>query len=200
MTSTITLTLEQYFKDFAASMNWIMGECLDIDKAYFSSDASTKVSALGSGSDGASYDTKFTKTVYTNAIGFIEQVNKLFSNQTVTTGDYLTNIDQVIYANAASPIVLSPATENLANRLKVLCQSALTQFVIAKNILNLYNNSDLSVMVSGSPGARVVYGANMNVTQLTQGITLVEQFKKLINNEAVATSLYSANVAIWLSL
>lgn len=197
MPNLVTLTLEDKFKSFATSMNWIMNEALNIDKSYFSTDASTLVGALPSGTSGASLDTKLTKSQYQNGIGFVEQLNNFFSNSAVTTGDYLTNIEQLIYGNAASPTLLSAATESLANRMVTLASSALTQFNIAKDILNAYNNSGLGVLVSGGSGSTIVYGANHNITQLTQGITLVEQFKKLVNNESVATGLYSANVAIW---
>lgn len=195
--NNVTVQLENDLKAFADNLSWVMQEALDIHKAYFSSDASTLVGALASGTSGASLDTKLTKSQYQNAIGFVEQINNFFSNASVTTGDYLTNIEQVIYGNAASPARLSDAAESLANRIKVLCQSCLTHFNTSKGILDGYNNSELSVIVAGTSGARIVYGATMSVTQLTQGITLVEQFKKMINNQAVSTGLYSANVAIW---
>ena len=196
--NNIALTLEDLFKDFANGLSWIQNEAKDIEKAYFSSDASGLVSALGSGTDGASLATKLTKTQYQNGIGFIQQLINFFDNSAVTTGDYLTNIEQVKYGNAATPAFLSDATEDIANRLKVLCDSCLTHFLKSKDIKDKYDNSELSVLVAGLTAGRIIYGANMNNGQLTSGITLVEQFKKMINNEAVTTGLYSANVAIWL--
>ncbi len=198
--NSITLVLEGEFKSFATNLQWIMQEAIDVDKAYFATDASTLVGALGSSTSGASLDTKLTKGQYQNYIGFMEQLKNFFGNSAVSTGDYLTNIDQAIYGNAAAPAKLSDATESLANRMKVHAQSCLTNFLKAKTLLDLYNNSELGVIVAGCTGAREVFGANMNVTQLIQGITLVEQFKKLINNESVAQNLYSANVAIWQSI
>lgn len=198
--NNITQVLENEFQSFAVNLQWIMQEAADIDKAYFATDASTLVSALASGTSGASLDTKLTKAQYQNYIGFVEQLANFFGNSSVTTGDYLNTIDNAIYGNAAVPAKLSDAAESIANRIKVHAQSCLTNFLKAKYLLDLYNNSELSVIIAGCTGARVVYGADMNVTQLTQGITLVEQFKKAVNNEAVATSLYSANVAIWLSI
>lgn len=196
----ITSTLEGSFRSFALNMNWVMTEAKDIDSAYFATDASSLVGALASGSTAASLATKLTKSQYQNGIGFIEQVNAFFGNSPVTTGDYLNTIDNLIYGNAATPALVSDAAESLANRLKVLAQACLTHFNTARDLMDLFNNSELSVVVAGCTGARTVFGANMNVTQLTQGITLVEQFKKLINNEAVTTGLYSANVAIWRSI
>jgi len=195
--SNITLNLQGSFQSFAENSNWMMNEASDVYASYWATDANVLVSALPSGTSGASLNTKFTKTVYQNSLGFVEQMNKFFSNSAVTTGDYLSNIENVIYANAGTPAIISPATESLADRMKVLCEASLSLFKTAKDILNAYNNSELSVIVAGCSGSRVVYGAAMNVTQLIQGITLVEQFKKMINNEAVTTGLYSANVAIW---
>ncbi len=198
--NNVTLTLENEFKSFAVNLQWVMQEAADINKAYFATDASALVSGLANSTDGASLDTKLTKAQYVNYITFLGQIANFFGNAAVSTGDYLSTIDQVIYGNAAAPAKLSDATESLANRIKVHAQSCLTHFLTAKKLLDIYNNSELTVVVSGCTGARMVFGANMDVTELTQGITLVEQFKKLINNEAVATSLYSANVAIWISL
>jgi hypothetical protein len=195
--NNITSVLQGEFKSFAINLAWVMQEAADIDKAYFATDASTLVGALSSGTSAASLDTKLTKAQYVNYIGFVEQLANFFGNSAVTTGDYLTNIDQVIYGNAATPAKLSDATESIANRMKVHAQACLTHFLKAKYLMDLYSNSELSVIVAGCTGARMVYGADMNVTQLTQGITLVEQFKKMINNESVVTGLYSANVAVW---
>lgn len=195
-----TSEIEGMFKSFASNLSWVMTEAYDIHKAYFATDASTLVGALATGSSGASLDTKLTKNQYINMIGFVDQLKNFFGNAAVTPGDYLTNIDQVIYGNAASPAMLSAATESIATRLKVLAQSCLDLFNTSKSIMDFYSNSEIGVLVSGLSGARVVYGATMNATQLTQGITVVEQYKKLINNETVAQGLYSANVAIWKAL
>lgn len=195
--NTITTTLEGSFKTFANNLSWVMNEAKDINAAYFATDASTLVGALASGTSGASLDTKLTKSQYQNAIGFVQQLGNFFDNAAVTTGDYLNTLDNTIYGNASAPAKLSDAAESLANRLKVLTQACLSHFLTAKDTLALYYNSELSVVVAGCSGGLRVFGADMNVTQLIQGITLVEQFKKLINNEAVATSAYGVNVAIW---
>ena len=196
----LTLTFENKVKAFAAAMAWQNTEAQDIEKAYFASDASSLVAALPTGGSGASLDTKLTKDQYQSAIGFAQQVKAFFANSAVSTGDYLTNIEQVIYGNAVAPAKLSDAAEDIANRLNVFCRSALTQYQTALGIIDFYGNSELSVLVAGLSGGRICYGASMNATQLTQGITLVEQYKKMIGNESVATGLYSANVAIWLNI
>jgi hypothetical protein len=198
--NSVTANLEGGFKQLANNLSWLMNEAIEIDAAYFATNASTVVSALSTSTDGASLDTKLTKAQYQNGIGLIEQFKNFFGNSAVTTGDYRNNVDNLIYGAAASPAKLSDAAESLANRLVVLANSAMTQFLMAQDLLGTYYNSSLSVVIGGCPGAMIMYGANCTVTQFTQGITLVEQFKKMINNEAVATSAYSANVAIWRSL
>lgn len=193
----VTKVIEDGFRQFASDMSWVMNEAKDIEKAYFATDASTLVSALALDTDGASNATKLTKAQYVNAIGFIQQLKNFFDNSAVTQGDYLTNIQQVKYGNAAVPATLSAATEDVANRLKVLCDACLTHFLTAKDLKDLYDNSELSVLVAGLSAGRKIYGANMNNSELTTGITLVEQYKKMINNEAVTQGLYSATIAIW---
>lgn len=198
--NSVTLSLENNFKQFADNLSWIMAEATEIDAAYFATNASTLVSALATSSDGASLDTKLTKGQYQNGIGFIEQLKNFFGNSAVTTGDYRNNIDNLIYGSAASPAKLSDASEALANRLVVIANSCMTNFLAAQEILGAYYNSSLSVVVAGCPSAMIMYGASCTVTQFIQGVTLVEQFKKMINNESVATSQYSDNVNIWKSL
>lgn len=199
--NNITKILEAEFKDFAEKLSWIMLEAADIVKANSATDASTLVAALATNATGASLATKLTKAQYQNYIGgYLAQLANFFGGSAVSTGDYMSNVDQVIYGNAATPAYVSDATESIANRLKVHAQASLTQFLKAKYIIDLYNNSELSVIVAGCTGARKVYGADHNVTQLTQGITMVLQYKYLINNEAVGTAAYSANVAVWRSL
>ena len=196
--NNVTAQMEAAIKDFTTGFNWIQGEVKDIYKAYFSTDASTLVSALASGTDGASLTTKLTKTQYTNAITLIEQLKNFFDNASVTQADYWTTLQQVKYGNAAEPAQLSAATEDIANRIKVLFDSLLAHFAMAKDILSQYSNSEMSVLVANLDADRTIYGASMNNEQLGQGVTLVEQFKKMINNEAVTAGLYSDNLAVWL--
>lgn len=196
----LTQKIEADFKQFASDLSWIMNEAKDIEKAYFSSDASGLVLGLANDTDGASLDTKLTKIQYSNAIGFTQQLKNFFDNAAVATGDYLSTIQNVKYGGAAAPAQLSDATEDIANRLKTLMDSCLTQFLKAKDIQDFYNNSELSVLVAGLSAGRTIYGATMNNSQLTTGITLVEQYRKMINNEAVTSGLYSASIAIWKSI
>lgn len=198
--NNIALNLEGSIKAFAENLSWMQREVADIYKAYFATDATTLVGALATGASGASLASKLTKSQYQAGITFVEQMTRFFGNQSITTADYLGTIEAILYGNAASPARLSDAAEDIADRMKVACGLCLGYFNSAKDILDTYSNSELSVLVSGLAGSRIIYGANMNATQLGQGITLIEQYKKLINNEAVSTGSYGTNVAIWRSI
>lgn len=195
--NTVTIDLENAFKSFATNLNWVMNEAKDIHTTYFATDASTLINALATSGTGASLDTKLTKAQYTNGIGFLEQLNNFFGNAAVTQGDYMNTLQNLIYGNAASPAKVSDAAESLANRMKVLAASCVSHFLSAKDLLGIFNNSELAEVIANISGARIVYGANMSVTQMTAGITLVEQYKKLINNEVVATGDYGVTIAQW---
>ena len=148
MPNLVTLTIEVKFKEFAEGLALISTEAKDIEKAYFASDASTLVGALATGTTAASLDTKLTKTQYQNGITFIQQLGDFFGNVAVSQADYLTTIEQVIYGNASSPAIVSDAAENLANRLKTLFDSCLDHFKKSEEILAIYDNSELSVLVA----------------------------------------------------
>ena len=197
---SLTQQFQDQTKDFFNGMAWIQKEAFDIEKAYSSSDAQSTVTGLGSGTDAATLATKLTKDQYTNAIGFLLQLQNFFDNSAVTTGDYLGVIDQVIYGNAATPTFLTDATESIGNRLRELCDSALEHYNKALELKDFYDASEFSVLVAGLSGGRRIYGATMNNTQLTQGITVIEQYKNMISNTSVTAGLYSQNVSVWVTL
>lgn len=44
---------------------------------------------------------------------------------------------------------------------------------------------------------RVIPGSDRTKSELEAGVTLVEQFKKLLNNETAIQADYSATLAMW---
>lgn len=189
--------LQARLKYFAEKMESVSIEASDIYAAYFASGANVSVDALASSTTAATVSTRLTKGEYQNGITLIGQINNFFGNIAVSQAGYLTTVESVLYGSAASPAFVSDAVEDIGARIKLLFSTVLLQFNDAKNILSIYNNSELSVLASGLTAYRVIYGADMTNSQMSLGVTLVEQFKKLINNEDVAQGAYSNNVAIW---
>lgn len=200
MSNKITELLQAKFKTFAKNMTQVIDKTTFINKAYFSTDASTSVLALVAGTDGASLNTKLTKTEYISGITLVEELVDFFNNGAVTTGDYLSTLMGLTYGSAAVAANLSDATEDIADRMVALASDLFEYYDEATLIKDLYDNSDLSVLVANANAGTVVYGASMTVSDLNSAITLVEQFLKIFNNEAVNQALYSDTVATWQSI
>lgn len=201
--SALSQQFEDGMKELAAGLHWIDQESEDLYKAFISTSAQSDVSGVSNATDPASLATKLTKAQYENGIGFVLQLIAFFAGDTFSQGDYLNVIENVKYGAATSSagVPLSDAAEDCANRLKTLCDSALSHYQLAGRLKDLYDTSELSVVVGGMTGGRRVYGASMNVTQLTQGITLIEKYRLLLANGDIGTEAeYGVNVAVWTSL
>lgn len=195
MSNQVALKFQSSFYNFSVSLNNMMIESADIEKLYFSG-ASTQLAAL-TDPDPATTATKLTKLEISNGIGFCQQLNKFFNNVAVTTGDYLAVIEPILYGNDPKSTPLSVEVEAIGNRLYLLCQDALTNFNTAKNLYTTYWSNEIGNAVGALTSSTVFYGIDATVGDLINAITLSEQYKKLINNEAVATSDYKSIIAKW---
>jgi hypothetical protein len=189
--------LEQSIRTVATSLSLMQNEAPDIIKAYFSTDASTLVGALSSGTDGATVSSRLSKTDFINGINFATQLDAFFQNQAVAQGDYLQTVQVIINANSAPVNPLSPAVEAIGLRLVALSQNAIELFKQTKNILKLYSASELSLAVDAIGNTTVIFGGDSTKSKFINGITLVEQFKKILNAEVVLTGDYATSVLQW---
>lgn len=184
-------------KSFMDGMLWLKETSKCIYDAYWDTDASTLVPALASGVSGATVESSLTKDEFVNGITFIEDLVDLFSNGAVSQADYLGTCNKLQYGSASITVPLSNATEALGTRLQTLGINCIGYYHDARNILNFYTNNELGDMISSLDAQRIVPGSDMTVSDLNAGITLVEQYKKMINNEVVSQALYEATVATW---
>jgi hypothetical protein len=182
---------------FMSNMLWLKEECLGIYNAYWDTDANTSVSGLASGSTGATVESKLTKDEYTGGITFVEDLDDFFTNSAVTQTDYLATCNKLKYGSANITTEVSNATEALGTRLQTLGTNCTEYYRNARDILNFYTNNELGDLISSLDNERVVPGSEMTVDDLSSGIALVEQFKKMMNNESVTTASYEATIAKW---
>ena len=90
---------------------------------------------------------------------------------------------------------MSVATEAMGDRLYQLALDCLQLFKDAQDILDIYNQNEIVDMVTYFDDHRTIWGSDMKRYELSAAMVLVEQFKKMINNEAVTQALYSATIA-----
>jgi len=197
MTIVTTKKVQIDIKTLMEGMLWLKEESRGIYNAYWDTDASTLVPALSTGTTGATVSSNLTKDEYIAGIGFVEDLDDFFSNSAVTQTDYLQTCNKLRYGSASISTEVSNATESLGARLQTLGINCIGYFRSARDILNFYTNNELGDLISSLDSHRVVPGSAMTVDDLNSGITLVEQFKKMINNEVVTTALYEATVAKW---
>jgi hypothetical protein len=193
----LSLELETELKAFATSLKAVWIEAEDIFKEYFSTDATTLVSALATDGTAATVSTKLTKAVLISGITFVTDLKDFFTNAAVSQTDYLATIQTILYGSASLGSPLSPAVESVGTRLYNLCATCLTLNNKAKALLDIYIDSELSAAVGAISSTTVVFGATSTKSLYTSGITLVEQYKKMLNNESVTTGDYAATLAKW---
>ena len=192
----MTKLLENQIKEVMQSLAWIQPEVADLIKLYWSGDVSSDISALA-GTDPATKSSKLTKDELINGLTLSEQLDKFFTNQAVAQSDYHGVLQDIIYGNDEIITALSVATEAFGDRVKSLAEALRTLFSRCKDLLDLYNDAEISAAVAGISDGTIVFGAEVSKSELISGITLCDQFKKFINNEIVTTGDYGSTVAKW---
>lgn len=195
MANTIAYKLERKMYDLTVGLGYMVSECADIEKLYFSG-PSTQLSGLGA-NDPVTVATKLTKTEVTNGITFCQQLNNFFQNAAVTQSDYNATVQTILYGNDQAVSQISIEVEAVGNRLYLLCQNALELFKLSKEVYTIYWASSIGTIVGSLNSATVFYGIDATASELISALNLAEQYKKLINNEAVSTSDYKATIAKW---
>lgn len=194
MSSNITLELQRSLKSMMASWWTMYNECIDIDAAYFKTEASTYVGAKAA-NDPVTVNTKLTKTQFVNGITFIENVVKFFGNAAVTTGDYLSSIDPIKYGNTTGATAVPASVEALGSRLLQVCTDSIYLLQQSKLQESVYNSTSIGTAFASVPDAVIVFGAEMTRAELVAGVTLLQQWQRFIGNLSVTTGDYASTLS-----
>lgn len=192
----VTRYIQIEIKSIIDSMSVMKTEVQNIGKVYWSTDANTAVAALGA-SDAATMVSKLTKTEFLSGITLCEQLDKFFTNQALTQSDYMSSCENIIYGNDGRTSKLSESVEGLGNRMLQVSLNCVELFKKATNVLKIYNENEVGTMISGIATTRLIPGSEMTKAELSSGITLLEQFKKVLNNEVATQGDYGSTLAIW---
>jgi len=194
--AAITRKLQNDIKSIINALQILKEESKDIVKVYWATGISTLLAAKNDG-DAVTISTKLTKAQYVSGITMVTKFNNFFSNAAVTTGDYIETCQKLKYGNDEAVTILSESTEAAGDRLYQVSLDCIELFKNCRDTLDLYIDNEVGECVAVWTNERVVYGADMNKSELSAGITLVEQFKKMMNNEAVNTGDYETSIASW---
>ena len=195
----LTKLLQTNIKIIFDLLESIKQESADIYKAYWSSDANTTVGALGD-SDPATYASRLIKTEYSSGLALVEDLDDFFTNSAVTQTDYKQTCGNLFYGSATTPTLRTNATEAIGDRLKNIASSCLAADKLCVEALKLHTESEIYDAFTNNgnfSAGNIVFGSEMTKADLNAGITLIEQFKKMMNNEAVTTADYAVTLATW---
>ena len=195
-----TKVLQDKIYQIMVNMDWIFNEGQNIEKAYWATEANTYISGLSSDSDAATVDSALTKAEFVTGITFAGQMKNFFTNAALTQADYLATIENIKYADATGATAVPVCAEELGNRILALCNNAQTVFNSCRDTLNYYTATEISDMVAVLDVHRGIYGSSVTAQFLSEGMTCIEQFKKLINNEAASQGDYKSTVQKWMAL
>lgn len=183
----------------AASLASLRNEVTDIVKVYFATGANALVGALSTSGTAATVSSKLTKGEFTNGVTLALQLEAFFQNEALTQNDYMLMAQNLINGNDAAGGALSADVEALGARLVTMGVNVIEVFKQCKDVLKTYSVSELSAAVSAISSTTIVFGGNVTKTKMLAGITLVEQFKKVLNNEVASQSDYSTTVSDWVN-
>jgi hypothetical protein len=193
---TSTELLFEKMKPFMGSMLWIQPEVSDLSKLYWGQvniDAAYTALAVG---DPATLSTKLTKQEVLNALAWAEQLVAFFANTALTQSDYLLNLQGISYGNNAAASALSPAIEDFGERSVTLANSSIQLLDDAKDILDVYFDNEISAAIGAVTGEEVPW-YTFSKSDFTEGVSLIEAFRKLIDNQVATQADYSSTAAKW---
>jgi hypothetical protein len=192
----ITYEIENKIREQLLQMEGILKEAEDIEAAYWDTDANTKVAAKAD-TDPVTVTTKLWKTDYLGGITLCGELQKFFNNTAITAADNLQRVNNVLYGHAEAASILSPATEDIGNRLKAMCIDIGNIFDQCLSIVELFYDNQIGTALGSLSSERIVYGATESKSVYTSGISILEQFRNLLKASAVTTADYRATLSNW---
>lgn len=195
--TTSTEKLEEQLKLFFASMVTIQTEAKDLEDLYWAEVSGDSTYSALANSDAATFATKLTKGEVINSLTIAEQIRKYFTNVAMTQNDYWNNFHGILYGNdeRTSPGI-SVAIEAYGTRAVSFIGTLLTEFNRSRDILDIYFDTTIDAAIAAVTIEECPW-YEFTKDDLLDGLTAVENFKKLINNEAPTTGDYGSTVARW---
>ena len=170
----------------------------DIYNFYWDTDVNVLVGALATGTTGATVNSKLTKTEYTNMMILCENLNKMFTNVSISTTDHLLYINGALYGTSSISTIVGNNVENLGDRLKALAWQCMNVYNACKFNKALYFDNEVGDIVSALDAQRVLPGCSVTQSDMAAAITLMQDFIDFVENAAVTQADYKATVSKWM--
>lgn len=196
---SITKKLETKILNINGTINLMIAQAQAVYKLYWSSSVATDISGLASG-DPATIEGGISKGDLLNGLTIAEQLNNFFGNSAVTTGDYLANVNKILYTATPRVTKLSSVVETLASMELALSWNLMNVYNESKVIINLYFKNEVGDIVGVLDAQRLIPGSQMTQADLSSGITMLSNLVAFMENSAVSTADYQATVSKLLAL
>lgn len=195
--TTSTEKLDELLKLFMTSMVTVQTEAIDLEDLYWAEVSTDSTYTALASSAAATFATKLTKQEVINSLTIAEQVRKFFTNVAMTQNDYWNNFHGILYGNDeyTSPGI-STAIEAYGTRAVSFIGTLLTEFNRSRDILDIYFDTTINAAIAAVTVEECPW-YEYTKDDLIDGLTLVENFKKLFNNEAPTTGDYGSTLARW---
>ena len=195
----VSLNVERGMQSEAVQFVSIHDEVDDIVKSYFATSASSLVGAAATDGTAVTVGSKLTKLKFINGITMAQQLQNLFTNQAVTTGDYMATSVNLINGSDAAGQALSQDVEVIGTRLVALGNTMILAKKNCQALLNAYNSSELAAALTQTSLPTIVFGCSSSKQKFVDGMNLCNQITNFMNNSAVTQGDWMAVVTKWTS-
>lgn len=196
MTVIVTQKLQDDINTLTAKFTSMRHEGLDLFNLYWKGGVKEDKDALTGGA-AATLSTKLIKGNIIIGLAIAEQCNNFFDNAAVVTQDQMSNCQVITHGNAATPTLVSDRLEEFGERSKQFGLDSISQYNLSKNIVNLYNSSEIGAIVGSMSSQTVMYGSDMTKDDLTSAINVCNDWVSFMDNVAVATSDRKVTLGKW---
>jgi len=109
----------------------------------------------------------------------------------------MSHVLNIIYGDTDGATSVPASAEALGDRLLALSNSCLAMLNACRDALAFYSANEISDMVAVLEPERGIFGSNMTKQLLIDGMTCVENFKKMLNNEVATQGDYNSTIHKW---
>lgn len=174
-------------------------ESLDLFNLYWKGGVNGEITGLASG-DPACQTARLTKAQLQSGLVLVDQLaNYFFDNGSVTTGDYMATCQVTLYGDA-TPTLLSVPVEGYADRLVTFARSCINLYNFCRNAELFYGAALFDIVDALPDGEDVVPGSDMTKNQILAAISLLQQYQKFLQNQAVTSGYYRTTLGQWSAL
>lgn len=195
-TNNTSSNLQKSLYTVATELAGVREEVDFIVKNYFATTASTLVGAAASG-DAVTVTSKLTKAEFTAGITMSQQLQNFFTNQVVTTADYMASVHNLINGSNPLTTALSQDVEAIGDKLVNLANKSLLLSKSCQSIIAAYNASELASALAAMSSTTIVFGADIPKQLFVDGVTLCQEVFDFYGNASVTQADWMSTISKW---